>query len=212
MSKSLGNYVGVTEVPSEMYGKLMSLPDSAMAAYWRLVADRTEGESRELERALNLSPGLLDGRGVGEGDASGPTPQAGPGERPAAVDGAGVNPMLVKKRLAHRIVTMYHGLEQADRVQRDFEVQFSRREIPEDLPTWQAPDEAEMGIKDLLVRSGLAASGSSAWRAVEQGAVSIDGVRITDRRHRHGLATGFVLRLGRRMVRVQPWSARRGEG
>lgn len=37
MSKSLGNYVGVTEPPEEMFGKLMSVPDAAMGQYWELV-------------------------------------------------------------------------------------------------------------------------------------------------------------------------------
>jgi tyrosyl-tRNA synthetase len=37
MSKSLGNYVGVTDPPDEMFGKLMSLPDSAMATYYELL-------------------------------------------------------------------------------------------------------------------------------------------------------------------------------
>jgi tyrosyl-tRNA synthetase len=37
MSKSLGNYVGVTDSPEEMFGKLMSIPDEAMAEYFRLL-------------------------------------------------------------------------------------------------------------------------------------------------------------------------------
>ena len=37
MSKSLGNYVGVTDAPEEMFGKLMSIPDEAMAEYYRLL-------------------------------------------------------------------------------------------------------------------------------------------------------------------------------
>jgi tyrosyl-tRNA synthetase len=36
MSKSLGNYVGVTDAPEEMFGRLMSIPDEAMADYYRL--------------------------------------------------------------------------------------------------------------------------------------------------------------------------------
>ena len=38
MSKSLGNYVGITEPANEMYGKLMSVPDSALESYLRLVS------------------------------------------------------------------------------------------------------------------------------------------------------------------------------
>ena len=37
MSKSLGNYVGVTDPPEEMFGKLMSIPDDAMGQYYQLL-------------------------------------------------------------------------------------------------------------------------------------------------------------------------------
>jgi len=40
MSKSLGNYVGITEPPDEMFGKLMSIPDSLMWSYMELLTDR----------------------------------------------------------------------------------------------------------------------------------------------------------------------------
>lgn len=171
MSKSLGNYIGVTDVPGDMFGKVMSLPDTAMALYWRLVTDAADDERAAIGREL--------------ADTS-------------------VNPMSIKKRLAGRIVTMYHGAAAAERAQRDFEAQFSRHEIPEDLPTWTADSAGAMGIKDLLVRAGLARSGSEAWRAVDQGAVSIDQVRVSNRNHRQELGRPFVLRLGRRMIRVLP--------
>ncbi len=44
MSKSLGNYVGITEAPNEIFGKLMSIPDELMWPYWELVTDRTPDE------------------------------------------------------------------------------------------------------------------------------------------------------------------------
>jgi tyrosyl-tRNA synthetase len=40
MSKSLGNYVGITDPPAEMFGKLMSIPDSLMWSYMELLTDR----------------------------------------------------------------------------------------------------------------------------------------------------------------------------
>jgi tyrosyl-tRNA synthetase len=40
MSKSLGNHIGVTESPAEIYGKTLSIPDEAMAEYYRLLLDR----------------------------------------------------------------------------------------------------------------------------------------------------------------------------
>ena len=41
MSKSLGNYVGLTDAPKEMFGKLMSIPDELMAKYYLLVLGET---------------------------------------------------------------------------------------------------------------------------------------------------------------------------
>ncbi len=171
MSKSLGNYIGVTDPPAEVFGKVMSLPDGAMPLFWRLVTDADDTELAAVEREL--------------------------------ADPA-VNPMTVKRRLAHRLTQMYHGPAAADRARDDFAAQFSRREVPDSLPSWSPAERGELGIKDLLVGSGLARSGSEAWRAVDQGAVSVDGARVTDRLHRQALDAPFVLRLGRKMVRVVP--------
>jgi tyrosyl-tRNA synthetase len=44
MSKSLGNYVGISEAPSTMFGKLMSVSDEMMWPYFDLVTDRTPEE------------------------------------------------------------------------------------------------------------------------------------------------------------------------
>jgi tyrosyl-tRNA synthetase len=53
MSKSLGNFIGLTEPPSEVYGKTMSIPDSLIEKYLRLVSALS---GRELERVLALKP------------------------------------------------------------------------------------------------------------------------------------------------------------
>ena len=59
MSKSLGNYIGVSESPEEIFGKVMRIPDQLMTVYWDLVlgADRPGGlapneEKRALGRAI----------------------------------------------------------------------------------------------------------------------------------------------------------------
>jgi len=52
MSKSLGNYVGITEPPAEMFGKLMSIPDELMWSYYELVTDRTAREIGELKKQV----------------------------------------------------------------------------------------------------------------------------------------------------------------
>jgi tyrosyl-tRNA synthetase len=54
MSKSLGNYVGVTEAPEEIFGKLMSVPDDAMGTYYELLLGEEQpgGHPAEAKRAL----------------------------------------------------------------------------------------------------------------------------------------------------------------
>jgi tyrosyl-tRNA synthetase len=52
MSKSLGNYVGITEPPDEMFGKLMSMPDELMWSYYELVTDRTPQEIAALKEEV----------------------------------------------------------------------------------------------------------------------------------------------------------------
>jgi tyrosyl-tRNA synthetase len=54
MSKSLGNYVGVTDPPEEMFGKLMRVPDDAMGTYYELLLGEPapEGDPVGAKRAL----------------------------------------------------------------------------------------------------------------------------------------------------------------
>jgi tyrosyl-tRNA synthetase len=52
MSKSLGNYIGITEAPNEIFGKLMSIPDDLMWSYYELVTDRTPDEIAALRNQV----------------------------------------------------------------------------------------------------------------------------------------------------------------
>jgi tyrosyl-tRNA synthetase len=52
MSKSLGNYVGITEPPDELFGKMMSMPDELMWSYYELVTDRTPHEIAALKQEV----------------------------------------------------------------------------------------------------------------------------------------------------------------
>ena len=52
MSKSLGNYIGISEAPSEMYGKAMSIPDELMMRYFMLVTDMSIEEQEQLSQDL----------------------------------------------------------------------------------------------------------------------------------------------------------------
>src|ERR1700756_1484271 len=52
MSKSLGNYVGITEPSDEIFGKIMSIPDELMWSYYELLTDRTEKEISESKNEI----------------------------------------------------------------------------------------------------------------------------------------------------------------
>jgi len=52
MSKSLGNYIGISEAPTEMYGKAMSIPDELMMRYFMLVTDMSIEDQEVLSKAL----------------------------------------------------------------------------------------------------------------------------------------------------------------
>ncbi len=60
MSKSLGNYVGVTELPEEMFGKLMSVPDEAMGQYWALLLGEEQPGGHPVEAKRELARRLVE--------------------------------------------------------------------------------------------------------------------------------------------------------
>ncbi len=53
MSQSLGNYISVRDEPSDMFGKVMSIPDEAMSDWYRLAAGATDDEVEALEEGLS---------------------------------------------------------------------------------------------------------------------------------------------------------------
>jgi tyrosyl-tRNA synthetase len=57
MSKSYGNYIGITEPPEEMFGKIMSISDELMWQYWELLTDLTSEEINKLKE--NVQKGIL---------------------------------------------------------------------------------------------------------------------------------------------------------
>lgn len=60
MSKSIGNYVGIDESPEEQFGKVMSIPDTALDQWWRLTLDRGRPGSDPMEEKLALARGIVE--------------------------------------------------------------------------------------------------------------------------------------------------------
>jgi len=171
MSKSLGNYIGITEDPDSMFGKLMSISDELMWRYFELLSFRPLGELATLKRQTT------DGR----------------------------NPRDIKFELAHEIVARFHDAAAAERAQRNFTARVSEKAVPEDLPLRTVPVEAVgLRIANLLKEAGLASSTSEANRKIEEGAVRIDGTRVTDRGLTLAAGAECVLQVGaKRFARVR---------
>jgi tyrosyl-tRNA synthetase len=104
--------------------------------------------------------------------------------------------MEAKKRLAREIVTIYHNAEASSGAQESFEKQFSRNEIPDDMPEVSLP-EIEINAVELL-RQCFDVTGGEAKRLIAQGAVSLDGEKINDAQQQITPKEGLVIKAGKR--------------
>jgi tyrosyl-tRNA synthetase len=151
MSKSLGNYIALEDPPDEMYGKTMSLPDAVMMDYFWLVTDVPEPEIDEMQ---------------------------------AAMKARSVNPMELKMRLAREIVGQFHSSEAAREAEERFTKVFRKRELPEELPpvpvSMYADGTSNVDITMIAVWGKLVASRSEARRLLAQGAIEVDGQKVTE--------------------------------
>ncbi len=117
----------------------------------------------------------------------------------------GRNPRDVKFELAREIVTRFHDHEAAERAQANFSARFSQRTLPADLPLVTLPTDGEdVGLIGALTGAGLAASGAEARRKIAEGAVRLDGEKVSDVALRLKAGAIYVLQVGqRRAARVQ---------
>ncbi|MGB8459237.1 MAG: tyrosine--tRNA ligase [Candidatus Acidiferrum sp.] len=113
MSKSLGNYVGITEPPGEIFGKIMRISDELMWSYLELLTDRSRAEIEDLKRQTNA--------------------QAAEAQSRSTLRPMPLNPMTVKMELAKELVTTFHGQEAGDEAQANFIRTFRERLIPRDM-------------------------------------------------------------------------------
>ena len=125
------------------------------------------------------------------------------GELKRGMESGGVNPMGLKKRLAREIVARFHSAEAGGEAETAFERVFQRRELPEEISEFVLPREnVPLGMVSLIVQAGLAPSRSEAKRLITQGAVELDGQRVTQDSWPYH--EGSVLRVGkRRFVRLR---------
>ena len=91
----------------------------------------------------------------------------------------GENPRNVKFRLAEEIITRFHDKDQALKAQQNFIDRFAKNQIPDEMDEFSF----SKGIKvaNLLKDSNLVSSTSEAFRMIKQGAVKVDGEKLTDK-------------------------------
>jgi tyrosyl-tRNA synthetase len=167
MSKSKGNYIGVTDPPSGndgMFGKIMSLPDRIMPSYFDLLTDVPREQSLGWIRD---------------------------------------NPRDAKIRLARHVIGWLHSPEAADAAEAEFIKVFSKKEIPDEMPEVMVASLPQK-LAPVIVQAGLASSNGEAIRKIKEGAVTLDGQKITDFQREYTIDKPTVLKLGRRFARLVP--------
>lgn len=186
MSKSLGNAIAVEDTPKEIYGKTLSIPDSLMWDWLLLLTDLPKAE--------------IDAK-------------------KSAVAAGSLHPKLVKQELARRLVADFHSAAAAAEAEAEFERVFAGGGAPDavaeflfvsDSGTLSAAG-AESSVKvgsllvEQLVGAAVVASKNEARRMIEQGAVSIDGERVSDPHTAlPARAEAYLVKVGkRRFVKLQ---------
>lgn len=119
--------------------------------------------------------------------------------------GNGANPRDAKSALASEITARFHGDAAADRARDAFVRQFARGSEPDDMPHVRlSAGSGGLEIAVLLRDAGLVESSSDGMRMIRQGAVRVDGERISDTKHVVTPGSSLTIRVGkRRWARVE---------
>ena len=172
MSKSYGNYVGLTDEPADMYGKLMSIPDTMIGKYYRLASTLSVDEVDKIDAAL--ADGSADPYELKRALAANICDLyhgVGAGEEAAAE--------------FTRVHSKREMPEQIDEVSVEVEV----------------GDDGLVYLPRVLVAAGLSSSASQARRDIDGGGVRIDGEALPAKSYNVDPALvkkGAILQVGKR--------------
>ncbi len=169
MSKSLGNYIGVTEPAREIFGKTMSVSDDLMWRYFSLVLCLPEEEVADLQQAVKT--GKRHPRDVKD-ELGRRVVAKFLGEKAAQEASEEFARVFSKDQLPDVMTTVVLG---------EADIQ-----------------DGHVGVVALLVKAGLADSNSEARRLIQQGAVRVGDRKITDPKAMIEVENGMVIRCGKR--------------
>jgi tyrosyl-tRNA synthetase len=165
MSKSLGNYIGITDAPDEMFGKIMSISDDLMWRYFELLSFRPMPEIDGFRKQVEQ----------------------------------GENPRDIKFLLAEEIIERFHSLADAKKARENFIARFQKGAMPDEMPEKMIASSSDgLPIANVLRDGGLVSSTSEAMRMIKQGAVKIDGNKVTDKSLVCLPGTTHVYQVGKR--------------
>ncbi|MEQ3364160.1 tyrosine--tRNA ligase [Raoultibacter massiliensis] len=171
MSKSYGNYIGLTDEPADMFGKVMSIPDELMVKYYRLASTCSVDEVDEIERGLaadELHPNKV--------------------KRALARN-------IVTAYYDEAAAEAAEG--QFDRIFKQHEMP---DDIPEYEADLTPNDEGLVYLAKLLADTGLAASAGEARRLIDGGGVKVNGEPVAAKSYNVApdMLAGAVLQVGKR--------------
>ncbi len=182
MSKSYGNYIGITEPPTEMFGKVMSISDELMWRYYELVTDVSMADIERMKQD------------VASGAAHPMKLKQELGKRIVAD--------FHSPEQAEQAAQDWSRMFQKDETPEDLpliSVQFEEVAAPH---ASTSDGNLQVKLDKLLARTGLATSVTDGLRKVKQNAVKVDGELKTELVVAVKLGTEFTLRAGKKMVRV----------
>ncbi len=182
MSKSYGNYIGITEAPQEMFGKVMSISDELMWRYYELVTDVSIADIERMKQE------------VAGGQAHPMKLKQELGKRIVAD--------FHSPEAAEQAAEDWSRMFQKDETPEDLPV-VSVRFDEVAAPNASVSDgNVQVKLDKLLARTGLATSVTDGLRKLKQNAVKVDGELKTDLVVAVRPQTEFTLRAGKKMVRV----------
>ncbi len=165
MSKSLNNYIGVSDSPDDMFGKIMSISDDLMWRYFELLSFRPMAEIEQFKTDIE----------------------------------EGCNPRDIKFLLAKEIIARFHNKADANKAQQNFIDRFKKGKIPDDIDEFDMQStEGCLGIAYIIKDSGMTSSTGEAIRMIRQGAVKIEGEKVTDTKLMVKANTTKVYQVGKR--------------
>jgi tyrosyl-tRNA synthetase len=113
----------------------------------------------------------------------------------------GCNPRDVKFGLAQEIITRFYNTAAAAQAQQNFIDRFRHNTLPDEMPEVElAADGSSMVIGYVLKGAGLVSSTSDAMRMIKQGAVKVDGERVSDAKLELAAGVTCVVQVGKRKV------------